>query len=69
MTAADFRAVLERHPFLKDGLVDHRDEVLRLAERILAMENTPDVVPVLPDSAPEWEKAYWARRASSGRLA
>jgi hypothetical protein len=58
-----FVAVLDRYPELKAGLPDHVDELLRIAQRIVAMETTPDVIPNLPAAATAWEKAYWARRA------
>lgn len=60
----EFWAVLERYPQFKAGLPHDLDEVLRISERIVRMENEPDLVPVLPADAPEWEKAYWARRAA-----
>jgi hypothetical protein len=63
MDEAELLAVVERYPFVKDGLLDHRDEVLRIAKRILVMENTPTVIPDLPVDAPAWERAYWRRRA------
>ena len=63
MKPSEFLDVLERHPFLREGLADHRDEVLRLAERILVAERTPIVPPDLPPDAPSWERAYWDRRA------
>jgi hypothetical protein len=62
MGPIEFLAVLHRYPFLQDGLPDHRDEVLRLAERLIVAENTPTVAPDLPADAPAWERRYWARR-------
>jgi len=62
MDRAEFLAVVARYPFLEDGLPDHADEVLRIAEQLLIEERTPIGPPELPDDAPEWEKAYWRRR-------
>lgn len=66
MTKAELLAVIARYPFLEEGLPHYRDEVLRLAERLLVEENTPIVPPDLPDDAPEWEKAYWRRWEERG---
>jgi hypothetical protein len=56
--------VIALYPFLKDGLPDHRDEVLRIAKRIVRMETEPVQVPDLPADATEWEKVYWQRTAT-----
>ena len=64
MDRAELRAVLERYPFLWGGLAEHREEALRIAERLLVMERTPVVAPELPADAPAWEVDYWRRRAA-----
>lgn len=64
MDTSELMAVLERYPEFLAGLPDHVDELVRIAERIVATENEPVVVPALPDDAPDWERAYWARRAA-----
>jgi hypothetical protein len=56
------RDVLARHPELAAGLAEHTDEVLRIADRIAELEANPSQPPRLPGDAPEWERAYWARR-------
>jgi hypothetical protein len=58
MDTMEFLDVLERYPFLREGLAEHRDEVLRLAGRILMAEAAPIELPDLPADAPEWERAY-----------
>ena len=64
MDRAELLAVIAKYPSLADLLPDHATEVFRLAERIVRMENEPDLIPLLPASAPQWEHAYWARRAA-----
>jgi len=48
------------------ALRDHVDELARIAERILEMENRPPRIPELSDGAPEWERAYWEGRRARG---
>ena len=45
MDTSELMAVLERYPELLAGLPDHVDELVRIAERIVATENEPVVVP------------------------
>jgi hypothetical protein len=48
------------------GLPEHVDELIRIAERIVEMENRPSRIPELPADAPDWERAYWKRRRARG---
>ena len=63
MTLDELFDAIARYPFLLDGLPDHADEVVRIAARLVVEEQTPIVAPDLPDSAPQWENDFWARRA------
>jgi hypothetical protein len=63
MTGDEVRAVLDRHPELWAGVPDHLDEVIRIAGRILQLEQhapQPLAWAGLPDSerARAFDTAY-----------
>ena len=64
MDTSELMVVLARYPELRAGLPDHLEELDEISKQIVEMENEPVVVPALPDDAPDWERAYWARRAA-----
>lgn len=61
MTADELQAVLDRYPELGAGLLEHGEEVKRIAQRI--HDYQPVRGPDLPAGAPGWERDYWERRA------
>jgi hypothetical protein len=62
VTRDELLDVLGRHPELAAGLAGHAGEVVRIAGRVRELEANPSRPPRLPGDAPEWERAYWARR-------
>jgi hypothetical protein len=46
LSHGDLRAVIARYPELRSGLVDHLDEVVRIATRIVEAEQRPAPEPV-----------------------
>ncbi len=64
MTREELLSAFERHPILAGWFAKNPTATYGLVEDVLAREAAgPPTPPLLPADAPEWERAYWERRA------